>query len=297
MIPFVYFDLKDLVIKLLDIIVKPSVINNCKSGKQLKEIDLSNEENLIIVGKINMGFAVEDIIKRLKQQDKVSLSQLKAFKEGAQQFVISMLEKLFEKSALASVVLRSASVFDPFVMCELSKEKLQEHWKHLLKHLIHLGIIAPSRCDQVMAEFKSFLENEVKKMWHEFSGFCSKESRLDDFYFKTVGIGKYKELSFVLKLLLTISHGQASVERGFSYNNTVLKTNMSPETVIAKRIIKYHMLSRDLKLTQSKFQSHFFLHLCLHVKNTKFILKKRERVNRDQKQSKGQCIWRQKLTS
>ena len=66
MIPFVYFDLKDLVIKLLDIIVKPTVTNNCKSGKQLKEIDLSNEENLINVGKINMGFAVEDIIKRLK---------------------------------------------------------------------------------------------------------------------------------------------------------------------------------------------------------------------------------------
>ena len=158
MILFVYFDLKDLIIKFLDIIVKPTVINNCKSGKQLKEIDLSNGENLISVGKINMGLAVEDIIKRLKQQEKVSLSQLKAFKKGAQQFVISMLEKLFEKSALASVVLRSASVFDPSVMCELSKEKLQERWKHPLKHLIHLGIIAPSRCDQAMAEFKSFQE-------------------------------------------------------------------------------------------------------------------------------------------
>ena len=247
MIPFVYFDLKDLVIKLLDIIVKPTVINNCKSRKQLKEIDLSNEENLISFCKINMGFAVEDIIKRLKQQDKVSLSQLKVFKEGAHQFAISMLGKLFEKSALASAVLCSASVFDPSVMCELSKEKLQERWKHL-KHLIHLGIIAPSRCDQAMAEFKSFQENEVKKMRHEFSGFCSNESRLDDFYFKTVGIGKYKELSFVLKRILTISHGQASVERGFSHNNAVLKTNMSPETVIAKTMIKDHMLSHDLKL-------------------------------------------------
>ena len=118
---------------MFDIIAKPTFINNCKSGKQLKEIDLSNEENLISVGKINMGFAVEDIIKRLKQQDKVSLSQLKAFKEGAQQFAISMLEKLFKKSVLASVVLRSASVFDSSVMCELSKEKLQECWKHLLK--------------------------------------------------------------------------------------------------------------------------------------------------------------------
>ena len=172
---------------------------------------------------------------------------MKAFKEGAQQFVISMLEELFKKSALASFVLHSASMFDPSVMCELLKEKLQERWKHLLKHLNHLGIIAPSRCGQAMAEFKSFQENEFKKMWHEFSGFCSKESRLDDFYFKTVVIGKYKELSFVLKLLLTLTHGQASVERGFSHNIAVLKTNVSPETVIAKRMIKDHMLSHDLK--------------------------------------------------
>ena len=84
-------------------------------------------------------------------------------------------------------------------------------------------------------------------MWHEFSGFCSNESRLDDFYFKSVGIGKYKELSFVLKLLLTISHSQASVEHGFSHNNAVLKTNMSAETVITKRMIKDQMLSHDLK--------------------------------------------------
>ena len=27
-----------------------------------------------------------------------------------------------------------------------------------------------------------------------------------------------------------MSHGQAAVEPGFSYNNAILKTNMSPET-------------------------------------------------------------------
>ena len=135
MIPFVYLDLKDLVIKLLDNIVKPTVINNCKSGKQLKEIDLSNEENLISVGKINMGFDVEDIISRLKQQDKVSLSQLKAFKEGEQQFVISMLEKLFEKSALASVLSFVPQACSILPSCANYRKKSYKNagnifWKH-----------------------------------------------------------------------------------------------------------------------------------------------------------------------
>ena len=80
----------------------------------------------------------------------------------------------------------------------------------------------------------------------EFSGFSVQECRIDDFYSKTVGIAKYKELSFILKLLLIMSHGQAAVERGFS-PNAILKTNMSPETVVSKRMIKDHMFSFNLK--------------------------------------------------
>ena len=98
-----------------------------------------------------------------------------------------------------------------------------------------------------MAKLKVFKDNEVKKIQSEFSGFSLKECQIDDFYFKTVGVAKYKELSFILKLLLTLSHDQAAVERGFSHNNAILKTNMSPETEVSKRVIKDHMLSFNLK--------------------------------------------------
>ena len=49
----------------------------------------------------------------------------------------------------------------------------------------------------------------------------------------------------MLRLLLTLSHGQAMIERGFSHNSVLLKTNMSPETAIAKRLNKDHMLSNN----------------------------------------------------
>ena len=184
-----------------------------------------------------MGFSVEDTSNKLKQKNLVTITEINAFKEGAQWFIISMLAKLFEKGPLVSTVLRSASIFDPTLMCDLPKAKLQERWKQLVKHLIVLGIIAPNRCDKAMAELKVFKDNEVKKIQPEFSGFSLKECRIDDFYFKTVGVAKYKELSFILKLLLTMSHGQAAVERGVSHNNAILKTNISPETVVSKRKI------------------------------------------------------------
>ena len=44
-----------------------------------------------------------------------------------------------------------------------------------------------------------------------------------------------------------MSHGQAAVERGFSHNNVILKTNRSPETVVSKRMIKDHTFSFNQK--------------------------------------------------
>lgn len=74
-----------------------------------------------------------------------------------------------------------------------------------------------------------------------------KDKRLDDLYFDNLGILKFKKLASIVSLVLTLSHGQASVERGFSQNNSVLQVNQSADTIISKRIIKDHMLANDLK--------------------------------------------------
>ena len=42
-IPYMYFDLKTMLKDLLEIIVKPEVIQKCKIGKQLIEIDLEKK--------------------------------------------------------------------------------------------------------------------------------------------------------------------------------------------------------------------------------------------------------------
>ena len=47
--------------------------------------------------------------------------------------------------------------------------------------------------------------------------------------------------------MLTTSHGQVAVERGFNINNSAVKTNISPEGTIAKRLVKDHLLANNLK--------------------------------------------------
>ena len=49
-----------------------------------------------------------------------------------------------------------------------------------------------------------------------------------------------------MKIILTFSHGQASVERHSSVNKTVINVNMSEDSIVAKEIIKDHMISNKL---------------------------------------------------
>ena len=113
-----------------------------------------------------------------------------------------------------------------------------------LKCFIDFGISSPQECDRATTQFKAFLDEKLK-MFSSVDGFSRNGFWLYEFYVIRIGVQKYDQLSFVLRLLLTLSHSRAAIERGFSHNSFLLKTN-SPETVIAKRLIKDHMFSNDL---------------------------------------------------
>ena len=51
----------------------------------------------------------------------------------------------------------------------------------------------------------------------------------------------------VFKLLLCLSHGQASVERGFSVHSDLLVENMHEDSLIAQRIVQDHVKSLKLQ--------------------------------------------------
>ena len=119
MIPFMYTDLKSLIQSLLELVVKQDVLSQCKTGIQMKQLDLCNKENLLNLKDINLGFAVPNIIAKLRRNDTATLAEVKEFKVGTQKFIIGMIIKLFEWSPLGSIFLRYASTFDLPVLFEL----------------------------------------------------------------------------------------------------------------------------------------------------------------------------------
>ena len=202
----------------------------------MMKLDLYDKEILLSAEKINLGFAVESELNDLKKKD--NATQIKVFMKGVQIFLCVIDIKLFERSPLGSVALLSDAIFDPYILFNASKEKLTTCLKNLLKHLLELNVLSTKQCDVITTESKKFLDVEVKTMQRESVTFSQKDDRSDDFYFKVASISKYKDLSFVVKLILTLNHGQASVERGFSLNANIMKTNMPHESLTAKKLLK-----------------------------------------------------------
>ena len=80
----------------------------------------------------------------------------------------------------------------------------------------------------------------------EFEKFKEESDQLDNFFFQKVSIQNYKTLSFVVKLVLTLSHGQASVERQFSVNNQVPDNNMQAMIIVLWKHLINHMKANQL---------------------------------------------------
>ena len=79
------------------------------------------------------------------------------------------------------------------------------------KYLIEIYVLVPKTCDlATVIEFNNFIDNETKKQQTKSFRTEIKNKRLDHFYFKETQIMKYKQVSLILKLILTMSHGQVA---------------------------------------------------------------------------------------
>ena len=96
MIPFMYEDLKDLVSRLLELFVKPAILENNETGKKMMKLDLFDKEIILSAEKMNVRFAVESKLNDLKKKDNVTASQIKLFMKGVQIFLCAVVTKLFK---------------------------------------------------------------------------------------------------------------------------------------------------------------------------------------------------------
>ena len=147
----------------------------------MKQLDLCNKDNLLNLKDINLRFAVHKIIVKLKRGDTITYVEVKEFKVGTQKFIIGMITKLFERSPLGLNFLRYEGIFNTSVLFELERNLLTKRMKTLLKFMIELNIMEPSRCDKALSEFNGFCDNDRKNISDKFAEFDESSSCLDEF--------------------------------------------------------------------------------------------------------------------
>lgn len=90
-----------------------------------------------------------------------------------------------------------------------------------------------SKCDNIIRQYKEFVrENSA---YPDFQSFIVGESRLDVLLYDSMAnVTEWADLWELTKKLLLLSHGQASVERGFSINKEISVENMTEQTLISQ---------------------------------------------------------------
>jgi hypothetical protein len=124
---------------------------------------------------------------------------------------------------------------DPAAILE-SKAQAEAKLKRIMHSLVNKRKFNISCCDAVLNEFSAFVDSAISN--ESLGAFSRKTERIDTFlYDRLAHQQQYSNLWQVVKTLLLLSHGQATVESGFSINKEVEEINIAERTLIAKRII------------------------------------------------------------
>lgn len=135
------------------------------------------------------------------------------------------------------------SCLDPSPMAS-EKEACVTKMKRILEVLVEAHRLKSAECDKVIYQSGQFLDYcSVESDFEHFDPSKPTSRVYKLFYEHMAGNKQPVQVWSVVKLLLLMSHGQATVERGFSVNKEVAVENLKERSFIAQRIIRDHIES------------------------------------------------------
>ena len=169
MVPFIHDDLFNLLSSLVQVIIRPEILEKCTTLFDLKKVDLGKKENVMKANHFSIGFATSQLIHDLKRRDSVSSSDILNFRRDIYKFVQVTVNKISDRFPVGSAIICNANVFNPTKMISAPSENLLIKARNLLKRLLNLKILTPTSCNKSLSEFNDFLRDDVKKYNDKFS--------------------------------------------------------------------------------------------------------------------------------
>ena len=216
-------------------------MKEASSVYKLLNVDFNDKINQVSLDSVDLGFAIKHDVKVSKKSEKLNENQLCNLRSRASEFFSSLCTHFTEKSILKNRLVRSTSCLPPKVMLEPA-QLLTNLLDKMLEILVGLKKVTSEMAMKAKQEYSKFLTHVVKPNTESFNEFEESKNRLDSFLWKYMGSdSNYKSIWSIVKIILVLSHGQATVERGFSENKMLLVENLDMESLIAQRLICNYM--------------------------------------------------------
>ena len=224
--PFLVHDIERVVRNMLERCVKPDALQNASTACDLLKVDIEKER--VANKKIEVGFKAESELKRLLKAKAINERQVYQFRE---------------ESPLKYSLARNMACLDPRLMVS-DQEHSKTKFKRLLENLVTQNRVDGDDVDMLVASYRELLHEVTGcELQSKFKDFTVESDRVDVLLYECMGQNKtYKKLWIVIRKLLLLSHGQASVERGFSLNRQIEKDNMSEHMMVALMQITDHFV-------------------------------------------------------
>ena len=241
MLPFLATDMFQLVFNLLERFVKEEALTEVTSTAKLVQLDLTKSSLHKNTLDVDIRFVANKLLLDLKRKKKISEKDCYSVRADTKTFLIALVKKLLLKAPIRFGLVRNLAWLHPLEIC-CDQERCLEHLGRCLRIVSDAQQIKLSKCDNIIRQNKEFLrENSANP---DFQSFTVGESRLDVLLYDSMAsVTEWADLWELTKNLLLLSHGQASVERGFSINKEISVENMTAQTLISQRVIKDHLLN------------------------------------------------------
>ena len=192
--------------------IKKDVLEQADSYPKLAAINPCDKKKQVHCKHVEIGFAVL------------------TFKTECVQLLSAMMAKLIERCPLKYPLVTYLPSLNPPKMISSASDVTAKFDKIL--HILRNGNWrSAGECDELLSKYKAFLVQMKQDHAVDFRDFTPDSRRLDTF------LGNYLQdhiqfamLWDIFKILLTISHGQASVECGYSVNKDMLIENLHEKT-------------------------------------------------------------------